>query len=155
MKKTILTILLLFILLAPVSVLAGVVPCGLVKDDPELNGDQTVPCTLCHLFVLGDNIVTFLLKDVVPALAAFIVVIGGVMIMLSYSGGMVDAGGGKKGGPALLGQAKKLLISLAIGLVIIYGAWIFVSLFLDTIIGVKDWAGLKNGGWSTINCPTP
>jgi len=148
MKKTFLILLisLLFFSVFGASQVsaAGLVPCG---------GAGESPCTFCHLFVLGDNIVTFLLVDIVPALAAFIVVIGGVMIMFSYSGGMIDAGGGKKGGPALLGQAKKLFTALVIGLVIIYGAWIIVNMFLMTI-GVVGWTGLTNGGWSTINCST-
>lgn len=73
-------------------------------------------------------------------------------MVFSYSGGLVDAGGGKKGGPALLNQAKKLFTSVVVGLIIVYGAWIFVNFFLMAI-GVANWTGLRDG-WANINCNT-
>jgi hypothetical protein len=80
-------------------------------------------------------------------------VIAGVMFMFAYFGGGEILPGGAKGGPAMLSQAKKLLTSVILGLIIIYAAWIIVNLFFQ-IIGVASWEGwsLKESWWK-INCP--
>lgn len=131
MKKTILAILLLFILLAPVSVSAqGLVQC-------DLTGENA--CTFCDLFVMFQKLYNDIMIIYLPTLASIMIVLAGVYYMLS------------QGQPEKLAAVKKILISIAIGLFIAYAAWLIIELFLVTI-GVVD---LANGGWSTINCPTP
>jgi len=44
---------------------------------------------------------------------------------------------------------KGLLTSVAIGLVIIYGAYLIISLFF-LVIGVNEWTGLQN--WFEYPC---
>lgn len=146
-KKTFLIIFFLIFLLSPLTFLyAGLVPCGLSKDDPDQEGDQTVPCEFCHLFVLFNNVMNFLLTRIVPVLAVLMIAIGGFMFVFAYIS--AEGGGGE---PALISQAKKLFSSVAIGLIIAYGAWLFINLFFQ-LIGVADWTGLKEGWWK-INCP--
>ena len=93
------------------SAYAGLVPCGLSQDDLEQPGDQTVPCKLCHFFVMIDTWIEGLLIMVVPPLAALMIAIGGVMYIIS------------KGNPEMLGRAKKLFTAVVFGLLIIYGAF--------------------------------
>ncbi len=116
------------------SIHAGLVPCGLSEDDPEQPGDQTVPCQLCHFFVMLDGIIDFLLIKIVPSLAALMIAIGGGMYIVS------------QGNPEMLGRAKKLFTAVVIGLLIIYGAWLIVNTLL-MMIGVAEWTGLKEGWW--------
>lgn len=124
--------------LFPVLVLAqnscppetSLVPCG----------GSNCPCTLCHLFEMINRIVRFLLKDIVPIVAGIMIVIAGILMISSYVG---------QGGPENIIRAKKLLSSIIIGMLIIYTAWILISIFLQTI-GVMDWTGLNT--WWIINC---
>lgn len=150
-KLQIIIIILAILSLPLMFVSAGVVPCGLAKDDPDQAGDQTVPCTLCHFFVLFKNIIDFVIFPVVPILAALMLTIGGFMYVFAYfNPGEVLPGG--EGGPALLSQAKKVITSVVWGLIIIFASWLIINTFFQ-IIGVADWTGLK-GGWWKINCPT-
>jgi len=138
MKKTILIVLLgllFFSFFTPVY--AGLVPCGLSEDDPDQPGDQTVPCQLCHFFVMIDNIIDFLLFRIVPVLAALMIAIGGAMYIVS------------QGQPEKLSRAKGLFTAVVIGIIIIYGAWAIINTFL-TFIGVAEWTGLNH--WWIINC---
>lgn len=141
MKKIFLIIFLILfsLFLIPQQVQAGVVPCGLANDDLEQPGDQTVPCQFCHFFVLFKNIVDFILFKIVPVLAILMIVIGGVIFFAAV------------GNPAKVSQAKSLFSSIAIGLVILYGAWLLINLFF-LIIGVSEWTELREG-WFKIDCP--
>jgi hypothetical protein len=111
---------------------AGLVPCG---------GPGEPACQLCHIFVMLDRIIDFLLlppDGIVPIIATLMLVIGGVMF---FWGGA---------SPETLRKAKSLLTSVVIGLVIIYASWLIINLFFQ-VIGVADWTGLKEGWWS-IEC---
>ncbi len=123
----------------------GLVPCGGPGD----------PCTLCDFFVMFDRIIDFLLVPtiynnyfpLVPAIGALMLAIGGFMYIFAYSGmGEMT----EKGGPKLVGQAKKVFTSVVIGFIIIYGAWLLVGLFFQAI-GTSEWTGLREGWWE-IEC---
>jgi hypothetical protein len=150
-------VLVLFFLI-PYLVQAKLVPCGCVGynekgeccEEIETTADGKItckkvgtPCQLCHLFVLFDNIVDFLLLNIVPPLAILMLVIAGTMYMLAYLEVIGD--------PKWIVQAKSLIHSVLIGLIIIYGAWLLVNFFFQ-IIGVQKWTGLEKGWWE-IKCP--
>lgn len=133
MKKIFLIILLVLLFLAftPNFIqAAGLVPCG---------GEGELPCQLCHFFVLFNNIIKFLLipcalnkgAALVPLIAALMIAIGGFMYMIAYVGGIEK-------GPEMTSQAKRLFTAVAIGLLIIYGAFIIIGTFL-WFIGLADW----------------
>ena len=130
MKKIFLmTPLLILVLLIASQVSAnGIVPCG----------EEGNPCKLCHIFVMLDEIIDFVLVKIVPVLAVLMLVVGGVMLLV---------GGGN---PETIKNAKSLLTAAVIGLVIIYCAWLMVNLFFQ-LIGVSEWTNLKEGWWQ-INC---
>ncbi|MGB9743562.1 MAG: pilin [Minisyncoccales bacterium] len=110
---------------------AGLVPCG--------GPDQEPPCQFCHLFVLFDNVVKFLLLKIVPPVAVLMLVIAGLMFFTAM------------GDPNKVIRAKDIVQWTLIGLIIIYGAWIIVNTFF-LLIDVADWTGLEKG-WYKINCP--
>ena len=109
----------------------GLVPCG----------GNLPPCQFCHLFVMLDGIIDFILFKIAPPLAVLMLVIGGVMFF--FSGGS----------PATLTKAKSLITSVVIGLAIIYGAWMIIDLFL-TLPGFIDAGkfGWDPSKWFQINC---
>ena len=120
----------------------GLVPCGVGKT-VYVNGTPRVdiPCQFCHFFIMIDGILDFIITTIVPIIAVLMIVIGGIMFFAAA------------GNPASLASAKKLLTSVIIGLVIIYGAWILVNTFF-LVIGVAETdfgTGIKN--WFQINCP--
>ena len=139
----------------------GMVPCGkavaVAKDSGEnvywddtnkvcVNGNPVVVnCQLCHLFVIIDGIMDFILVDIVPSLTVAVLVIGGAMFYLS----------GFK--PELQKTSKELFKNVLKGLVLIYGAYMIVGIFL-TVLGAADMNPLKDvfdssRGIFSITCP--
>jgi len=129
----------------------GIVPCGkkvfiggTVRDGKCQGGrEKVVPCQFCHLFVMLNRIISFLLINIIPPVALLMIVIGGIMFYF---------GGGK---PEFIQKGKKLIISVVIGLFLIYGAYMIVGVFLS-ILNVAEWTGLdawRESGSFSINCP--
>ena len=85
-----------------------------------------------------ESIVDFVMFTLVPIVAVLMIVIGGVMFFLAT------------GNPGALSQAKSVITSTILGLIIVYGAWIIVNMFF-AVIGVAIWTGLTTG-WFTIDC---
>lgn len=123
-------------ILSPLMALAGGVDCptGLVPC-----GTKTCPCKLCDFFIMFDNIVRFVLFKLVPPVAVLMLMIGGVMFFLAG------------GNPGSLSKAQGLLKSVALGLLIIYGAWLLINSFF-LAIGVAEWTNLKEGWFKYPAC---
>ena len=137
MKKNFLIFFLKNLLFFPLMALgAGLVPCG---------GPNEHPCTICDFFKLIQNVINFILFEIVPPLTILIVAIGGFMFVFSYVNPI-------EGGPSMIARAKKLFTALALGLLLIYGSWVLINTFF-AVIGVASWTGLKEG-WFKINCQT-
>lgn len=134
----------------------GIIPCA--RGDLKVNGETfrehfknsfcqdltycEMPCTLCHIFVMIDNVLDFIIELSIYV-ALFMIVIGGGMITIAYTI--------SPGNPGLLDTGRKTVTATAIGIGIIFGAWLFTNLFFN-IIGVAEWTGLQEG-WFVINCP--
>jgi len=154
--KKIFLIILLVLFLVPLLAQAqlvpeGLVPCGGCAEygpDPDNPGETKciryrIPCQLCHLFVLFDNILNFIFFDIVPPLAILMIAIAGFYFIFST------------GDPGKLAQGKTILRTTAIALIIIYGAWLIVHLVLTFPGLIKtDFSGWNPTNWYQINCPT-
>jgi len=106
---------------------AGLVPCGGPGEDP---------CTLCHLFVLVDSIIDFLIFNLVPPIALLMIIIGALMLIFSMDN------------PQIVSTGKRILKSVVIGLVIIYASYSLVGWFLVSI-GLADWVeDIYRSWWS-------
>lgn len=114
----------------------GLVPCG---------GSDQPSCEFCHIFELLNNIITFFLfpADVNNGFAIVPIVAGAFIL---YGGFLVLMGGAN---PQWLNRGRQILIAVAIGLVITYAAWVFISMMM-TAVGVAGWTGL--GSWWQIEC---
>lgn len=122
------------------------VPCGIDLDGDGIIEDEE-QCTLCHLFVLANNIFEFFLTCIVPIVSVFMFISGGFLLMVSRAG----IPGIEAGGANLFQQGKNILTALVAGIVIIFISWAILNTFLQ-MIGVAEWTGLAKGWWQ-ITCP--
>ena len=122
--------------------ITGLVPCG----------TPGCPCSLCDFFVMLNRIVIFFLipdaninqgVPLIIVLAVLMVAIGGFMMLFAYAS--------EGGGPQMLNKARSLFKAVVIGLLIAYGAWLIIDLFLQ-ILGVTVWVGPGNGWWKISGC---
>lgn len=115
----------------------GPVPCG-TTGHPE-------PCSLCHLFVLAQNILKFLMWTAAPSLAALGFAIGGFKMLISGPN------------PGLRQDGIKIIKNTVYGLLIVFGAWIIINQLLlvlagGTTAGTGKVFFLPNP-WNAISCP--
>jgi len=133
----------------------GLVPCGKgvkvngVPFEDEFDTDRDVcpirqtcemPCQFCHLFVMLQGILGYVLA-IVFLISTFLFAVAGLMILTA------------SGNPQTIQNAKKIFTSAAIGLVIIFSAWIITNTIF-IFLNVADWQGWNlRTGWFKINCP--
>ena len=115
----------------------GLVPCGKSCDDPNTDWNECDPCTFCHLFLMFNIIIKFVMSKLVPILAVLMLIIGGIMYFFAGAS------------PQALSQAKSIITSVAIGLAIIFCAWIIINTVLVQSGIVKAESILK---WYEISC---
>jgi len=127
MKKI---ILILSLIIFPVFVQAA----GLV---PNCGGIGQPVCTFCDLFILFNNVIKFIMVDLVPPVAVLMLVVGGIMYFFAGTS------------PSVLTKAKSIITSVAIGLIIIFCSWIIVNTVL-TKIGIVNTDSLLH--WYEIKC---
>ncbi len=131
----------------------GLVPCGKEVDIYQgrcgPNGNpttsivysiSTVYCTLCHFFIMLNEIINFVVLKLVPPIAVMMIVYAGILF---YFGGS---------NPQKIKSAQNIIKDVAIGLFFIYGSFMIVSTVLG-VLGVLDWANpLTSGKVIQINC---
>lgn len=137
-KKTkflILGVLVLMIAAPFFALSAGLVPCG-DKGEP--------PCTLCSLFDLAQSIINWLTTIIAPAIAVLAFTVGGFKILMSGPN------------PGLRAEGIKAIRNGAIGLLIVFGAWIIVNELLLFAVGGTGTAKVTSfAPWSEITCIPP
>ena len=112
-KKIFLLFILLFLTVSPVLG-DGLVPC------------DGFDCESSHLTGMIGSVFNFIAFQIVPALAVIGFVVAGII--------MITSGGD----PGKFNQGKSAMISIAVGLMIVYLAWAIVKLFID-VIGGAEW----------------
>ncbi len=112
-KKIFLLFTLLFLTVSPVLG-DGLVPC------------DGFDCKSSHLTGMIGSVFNFIAFQIVPALAVIGFVVAGII--------MITSGGD----PGKFNQGKSAMISIAVGLMIVYLAWAIVKLFID-VIGGGEW----------------
>ncbi len=139
MRKKLLILGAVFVIAAPlIALAAGLVPCGT---------STTEKCNLCHLFVLGKNITTFLTGTIAPALAVLAFALAGFKILTSG------------GSPGARQEGIKIIRNTIIGLLIVFGAWIIINelliFFAGTLYETDKTPGILKMPWSEIVCISP
>ncbi|KPJ56749.1 hypothetical protein AMJ49_04040 [Parcubacteria bacterium DG_74_2] len=115
----------------------GIVPCGKPVDLVGIDC-CILPCTLCHFFVMFDNIIDFFMFNLVPVIAVLMLVFGGFIFLISGES------------PRNVEWGRSIITSTIKGLVIIFAAWLIVNTFF-VLIKVSDWTDLKSG-WFQVEC---
>src|SRR3972149_7230637 len=115
----------------------GLVPCG-----TSMNKE---PCSLCHLYVLVQNVLDFMMWTIAPIVAVLAVGIAGFKIMIS----------GEK--PGLRADGFKIIQTTVIGLAIMFAGWVLINEALLFFTGPdKDQATgaakILNNPWSQVTC---
>jgi len=127
-KKTILIFILIFIFPLILSA-KGLVPCG---------GPDEDPCTVCHLLVLIQNIIDFIMK------AAFYICI----VLIIYGGFRWFLSFGKEENIA---AGQKIIFNAIAGLVIVLAAWLIVHTILWLLNPQIPGVDLKST-WFKLEC---
>lgn len=136
------------------------VSCGTSEQAPKLSTLQfegTAPediterevslipaqCTICDIFVMGQNILNLLLYDISIPLAALMFAYGGFLML---TGGIAS--------PDKYMKGKKVLINTVIGIAIIFFAWLGVDtvmkLFASKLVASASESPF--GPWNKIEC---
>lgn len=133
-KKLFFSLALFFLILIPFATSAqGIVPCG--------HGDSpTDACTLCHLILGIENLVSFGLKILI-VVAVVGIFIAGVMYIVS------------SGNEQLISAAKNFLGASLKGFAIVLMAWFFVNITF-WIMSVHNDLGIGATNWYTFTCNT-
>ena len=115
---------------------SGLIPCGRAVDDPNTLGrDETAPCTLCHVVLLGQLIIEFFVK--ISAIFAVLAIIGGGLVYVVAAGNTNT-----------IGKAKSIIQYALLGFLVVFIAWAVVNSILVTM-GYIDPIG---GEWYMMNC---
>ena len=106
----------------------GIVPCG-----------HSVPCTLCHLIVGINNLITWG-RNILLVLATLGIVVAGIMYIMA---GTVTSAE----------KAKGALYNALIGFAIIWAAWLIVNTVM-VLMSTKENLGIYKENWWTFTCNT-
>jgi len=107
MKKILLAFSAFTLLMIPGLILAAIVTCDV--------------CTLGDFLTTINNVITLIVRYIIPSAAVLFLTIGGIVLLIS---------GGK---PELKSLGKKILVSTVIGMALAYGAWVIISFILSTL----------------------
>ncbi|MBI3671426.1 hypothetical protein HY249_01370 [Candidatus Azambacteria bacterium] len=142
--KNNLTISLAFLAILIVPFLAyaadGLVPCGNQYD--ATTGKILNPCTLCHLYQLTQKIIHFLMFTIAPTLGVLVISWGGFKILIAG------------GDPGAKQAGYKAITTAAVGLLIVFSAWIVINEFLLFFSSQKGGgtATILSNPWTEVNC---
>lgn len=121
----------------PVSLQAsGLVVCALNQDDGGTAWDETAPCTACHVLLMTDNIIDWVMQ-VMTVIGIAVIFAMGILYIVSV------------GNEKMLSTAKGGIKAALIGITVILCAWLIVS----TIIRISGSSGyfgsyFQNGTFS-------
>src|SRR3989344_7930631 len=106
---------------------AGVVPCA---ED----------CQICDLFVLTQNVLNFVMFRLAPMIAVVLFVWAGFKIVLASTN------------PGKVSEGFSLMKYAAIGLLLIFGSWMFTNFVMQLL---ADKSGAAITSWDKIVCKNP
>ncbi|MFC1623223.1 pilin [Patescibacteria group bacterium] len=110
---------------------AGLVPCG---------GRDEDPCTLCHLFIGINNVLTWG-RNILVSVAFLAIVVAGIIYIVSA------------GSQQTMEMAKTMLKQALIGFVVVLGAWLIVNTVMN-LISTRSDLGVNATSWSEFECST-
>lgn len=127
MNKFFLLFIIIILILIPLTAQAGLVPCG-TSEHPE-------PCTICHFWLLGSNIINFITFDLALPTATLLLLVAGLVLLTS----------GDNEERRNLG--KQIFRRTVIGLIIVFVSWLLIDSFFKSM--AKD---EFSGAWNKFEC---
>jgi hypothetical protein len=112
---------------------AGFIPCGKKFNDPATKWDECEPCNLCHMILMGQLVVEFMIKAAAVAASLALIFAGFIYIFAA-------------GKSELVSRSKLMMKYTLIGFIVIFIAWAITDSLLMTL-GYIDPIG---GNWYTI-----
>lgn len=140
-SKIILILLLLAVIATPLVSLAeysakkGLVPCGSTASGVEY-------CSLCHLYVLIQNILDFVMWYIAPVVAVLAIGIAGFKILISGAN------------PGQRADGYKIIKTTITGLAIMFAAWVVMNeaLLFFTSSQMTGTATILTNPWNEVKC---
>jgi len=109
----------------------GLIPCGIIIDNPDTPYNETADCEFRHAFLLLHNVVTFALWKMVPLLIALMVVLTGAIMYFQL------------GDVNTLVLVKRIWRHVGIGVLILLFSW----LLLNFLLGIFEFNITIFGKW--------
>ena len=91
-------------------------------------------CELCHVVQLIDRIIDFIIIDFSWPVAAILFAYAGFLYITSRGSGQIET-------------AKRIFVDVALGFIIILGAWLLIDAIMQTLVGNR--LGFP---WNSIQC---
>lgn len=121
----------------------GLVPCG--------TSANPAPCSICHLYVLIQRILGFLMFTVAPVVAVLAISIAGFRILISGDN------------PGQRSEGYKIIKTTITGLVIMFAGWVLINEALFFFTQTSGTANSSNptrlmflkSPWNSIQCVKP
>jgi len=117
----------------------GLVPCALRNDDQATTFDERGPCTVCHLLIGMERIVT-LLRNIMTAIAVAVIVAMAIVYITSA------------GDEGRMSFAKEGIKWSLIGFTVILLAWVMVNFIFTLPLFANN--GLVRTDWDSFTCNT-
>lgn len=111
----------------------GIVPCGREADNPETENNETDKCTLCHLALIGNNVILFFFS-IASVLAVLMFMVAAFMYVF------VGAN------PVAKNQAKEAAMNVVKGYLVVFVAW----LIIDFVLSAWGFIDPLGGEWSVV-----
>lgn len=120
-----------FIFISTSVAQAAIVPCGTSANPQE--------CGICDIFQLGQNGINYLMFTFAPIVFTGVALYAGYLLLTS------------RGKSTALSSATKILWDTALGVIIIFMAWLITTTILQSLAGDKNYAK----EWYKIECTDP
>jgi hypothetical protein len=122
----------IFFIVANITHAAPLVPCG-TAENPE-------DCTVCDFFILLQNILNFLVKDLAMPIGVIVLIYGGVM--------MLTSGGSEQ----KISRGKSAIWFAVWGMFLAFAGWLIVDTIIKVLVDPSfNWSF---GPWNAIpTCP--
>jgi hypothetical protein len=120
----------------------GLVVCALNSDKTETPTlDESAPCTLCHIVLMGKNVIDWITKLMVIIAIVVMVAMAIYYIVSAGNSGMIET-------------AKKGIIASLVGVAIILSAWLIINTVLFLFAGSSFVSGFVTDGAFNFTCDT-
>jgi len=123
---------------------AGLVPCGRNEDDNTTTSiDETLPCTVCHVIIGGQGLITWGL-GIMTVIAITVAFAMAVLYVVSA------------GDQGMMQTAKGGIFAALIGFGVMLSAWLIVNIVLTILVDPEDTSkplgGLVQEGAFQFSC---